>query len=143
MLKGITTYRRARCLMTSCRFAAQTAALCLLGVALVGCGPRTVPASDVEQATALITQTLNEWKTGATVDAQRVKSPPIYVAEDLWQNGAELRDYKLTGPGQVFGTNVRFQVTLQCTDSAGTTKDRNVKYLVTTTPQQTIAREDR
>lgn len=117
-------------------------AACLL-LQLAGCGQPTAATSDVEQATALITQTLDDWKAGATLDQQRTKSPPVYVAEELWLNGAKLKDYQLTEPGEVFGTNVRFKVTLQCAEKSGATKDRTLKYLVTTTPARTIAREDR
>jgi hypothetical protein len=108
-----------------------------------GCGPRKLPASDLEQATALITQTFDDWKAGATLDAQRSKSPPVYVAEELWLGGSKLKEYQLAGPGEAFGTNIRFKVKLKCTDSTGRTKDRDVKYLVTTTPACTISREDR
>lgn len=126
-----------------CRCAGRMTALALVSIALTGCGPRTVPASDVEQATALITQTFNDWKAGATLDAQRTESPPVYVAEELWLKGVKLKDYELTGPGETFGTNVRFHVKLKCIDQQGAAKDHNVKYLVTTTPERTIAREDR
>ncbi len=108
-----------------------------------GCTARSTPVSDVDQATALITRTFDEWKNGATLVAQREKSPPVYVAEELWLNGTKLSDYKLTEPGEVFGTNIRFRVTLNCADKSGATKSRDLKYLVTTTPACTIAREDR
>lgn len=119
-------------------------AACLLAVVLLaGCGQRTVPVSDIDQAKALITQTFDDWKAGATLDAQRAKSPPVYVAEELWLGGAKLQDYELTGPGEPSGTNIRFKVKLKCTDKSGATRDRDLKYLVTTQPACTIAREDR
>jgi hypothetical protein len=67
----------------------------------------------------------------------------VYVAEELWLSGSQLTDYQLTSPGEVFGSNIRFKVKLKCSDSKGGTTDRQLKYLVTTTPACTIAREDR
>ncbi len=118
--------------------------VCVLAAgSLSGCAARSTPVSDVDQATALITKTFDEWKNGASLESQREKSPPVYVAEELWLNGTKLSGYKLTEPGEVFGTNIRFRVTLNCADKSGAPKSRDLKYLVTTTPACTIAREDR
>lgn len=115
----------------------------LLVSAVVGCQSRTVPTSDLEQATKLITATLDDWRAGDSLGAQRDKSPPVYVAEELWLNGERLEGYELAGPGELFGTNVRFHVRLRCSRQSGPTRQREVNYLVTTTPACTIAREDR
>ena len=112
-------------------------------VGMVGCTPRSVPVSDVDQATALITNTFEEWKNGASMDSQRERTPPVYVAEELWLNGTKLSDFKLTRPGEVIGSNIQFTVTLVCADKSGAPKNREFKYLVTTKPACTIARWDR
>ena len=118
--------------------------LFLVASLTAGCAKQALPVSDVEQATALIKQTFDDWKAGASLADQRDKSPPVYVAEELWLNGASLEEYELDGPGEVIGTNVRFHVTLECAGDRGkASKDRQLKYLVTTTPACTIAREDR
>ena len=40
---------------------------------LGGCALRSTPVSDVDQATALITRTFDEWKNGASLDAQALE----------------------------------------------------------------------
>lgn len=117
--------------------------LLLFALSMLGCGPRSMPVSDVDKATVLMTKTLDAWKAGETLDEQRKQSPPVYVADELWLNGAQLKEYSLNGPGEVFGTNVRFKVKLKLIDSKGAGKERELKYLVSTTPANTIAREDR
>lgn len=117
--------------------------LCFLA-SWTGCGRRVPPVSDVEQATTLIKQTFDDWKAGASLAAQRDKSPPVYVAEELWLNGTKLEEYTLNGPGELFGTNVRFNISLKCLGAASTKPTtRQLSYLVTTIPACTIAREDR
>ncbi len=108
-----------------------------------GCATKSVAESDVERATLLITDTFGEWQAGESLDAQRSGTPPVYVAEELWLNGSMLESFEITEPGVMFGTNVRFGVKLTCVDKSGSKRVREVKYLVTTTPALTIAREDR
>lgn len=117
--------------------------LCLIALSTVGCEPSPMPVSDVDKATALITKTFEAWKAGESLDAQRERSEPVYVADEQWLNGAQLKEYTLSGPGEVFGTNIRFKVKLKMIDNKGAEKEREAKYLVSTTPANTIAREDR
>lgn len=116
---------------------------CVIAVALAGCGNQQVQTSDAEMATTLAEQTLTAWAAGETIQQQRTKQPPTYVADDLWQSGATLESYEINGPGTVFGTNVRIDVTLRYKPKTGKPKQQQVFYLITTVPQQTIAREDR
>ncbi len=113
--------------------------LCLV----IGCGRRGVPVSDLEQATQLLSVTLQAWQSGATVEEQRQKTPPVYVAEEMWLSGTKLDRFEITQPAELFGSNVRLGVRLTCVDQGGSKRDREVAYLVTTSPALTIAREDR
>lgn len=108
-----------------------------------GCGRRQTQVSDRGQAKQVLVAVLENWKAGASVDEQRELKPPIYVAEELWQNGSQLEDYQLDGEGELTGTNVRFHVTLVLPDEKRPASNRKVRYLVTTTPAHTVAREDR
>jgi hypothetical protein len=111
---------------------------------LTGCSSPSVAPSDVEQATELIKVALDKWQAGETLDSLRESKPPVYVADELWQQGIVLESYELLTPGEPFGTNVRFNVQLVSRDGRSqAAKKRTVKYLVTTTPAFTIAREDR
>ena len=124
------------------RFVIGTAYGVALSLIAAGCARHHVEISNIEQASQLITSTLNAWQAGNSLDELRDSSPPIYVAEELWQNGIQLVRFDVTQPGELFGTNVRFHVKLTCSDKERQTVHA-VKYLVTTTPAYTIAREDR
>ncbi len=117
-----------------------------LGVAAglsAGCQPTTAPFSDVSEARQLLTKTLNAWVAGESLDEQRTKKPPVYVTEDLWYGGQQLQSFELHGDGEMIGTNARFHVTLHHSRDSQRVTRRDVTYLVTTAPAQTIAREDR
>jgi len=115
-----------------------------LAFAVPGCGQGVAaPQSDGEAATALIDRSLRQWKEGRTVADLRGETPPIYVSDESWLKGAKLVDFTIDQDGELFGTNVRFHVTLSTADPKGKESKQTVKYLVTTTPAMTIAREDR
>lgn len=116
----------------------------VLGIASAGCGRGVAaPQSDTEAATVLIDRSLRQWKEGRTVADLRGETPPIYVSDELWLKGAKLVDFTIDQDGELFGTNVRFHVTVSVADPKGKESKQAVKYLVTTTPAMTIAREDR
>ncbi|MGV3484453.1 MAG: hypothetical protein ACO1RT_08545 [Planctomycetaceae bacterium] len=110
---------------------------------VIGCGPPAVPISDVDAARELLDSSLAAWKSGRSVEQMRQQAPPVYVAEELWSQGLQLSDYSIDGNGELYGSNVRLHATLKVAGKGGETKDAKVKYLVTTTPALTIAREDR
>ena len=111
---------------------------------LAGCtGQPAVTVSDPEAAVKLVDESFQVWKAGRSPDELRQRVPPVYVAEDLWRQGFQLTDYSIDGSGEMFGTNVRVRVTLKGNGLRGEPINRQMKYLVTTTPAMTIAREDR
>lgn len=116
-------------------------AFCLLG--MVGCESARAPVSDIESGRQLLVSSLSDWKQGVSVAAMKQKSQAVYVSEELWEQGYVLNDFKLDSEGELYGTNVRIQVTLQLTDKANQKSNLAVTYLVTTTPALTIARGDR
>ncbi len=115
-----------------------------LGIMIPGCAPQTLVAvSDVDAATALLEDSFKSWKSGKTVDDLRLSVPPVYVSEELWEQGCRLNDFSIDRQSEQYGTNVRVHVTLKGTDKKGADFLRTMKYLVTTEPAMTIAREDR
>lgn len=109
-----------------------------------GCsGNSTAGPSDVSQAVALVQQSLGHWKAGETLQDLRESDPPVYVADDDWHQGSRLHHFSIVGAGEKHGTNVRVTVDLETSDATGRVREQNVKYLVTTVPALTIAREDR
>lgn len=118
-------------------------AFLLLAALTCGCAQSGVAVSDVGAATELLETTFQSWKSGQSVESLRSGSPPIYIAEEMWDQGFLLSDFAIDGVGELYGSNVRFLVTLTGKDKGGAEVSRQVKYLVTTTPALTIARADR
>lgn len=109
---------------------------------VMGCGPSRVPLSDVQEAKSLAQRLLEKWKSGEDMSKFATESPPIFVSEDLWRKGSKLQSYAFLDEGQMFGSNVRFQITLKCVSKEGKASERTFYYLVTTTPALTFFREE-
>lgn len=101
-----------------------------------------VQASDANAATQVITDAFQKWQTGSTVDDLRNAQPPVYVADDSWFRGYQLKDFSVEKPAETHGTNIRLRMKLRLVDLKGTESTQSINYLVTTTPAVTIARED-
>lgn len=110
---------------------------------LIGCGGSSVPMSDPAAAKQLLESSLEAWKTGKSVADMRQLTPPVYVAEELWSSGFELQDFLIQGEGEMYGPNVRLNVTLTGSNKGRAVGKRQLQYLVTTAPACTIARVDR
>jgi hypothetical protein len=98
--------------------------------------------SDADAATQVITDTFQQWQSGRTVDDLRNAQPPVYVADDLWVRGYQLKDFSVEQPAETHGTNIRLRMKLWLVDLKGKESTHSINYLVTTTPAVTIARED-
>jgi hypothetical protein len=98
--------------------------------------------SDIQQAKSLAERMLGKWKSGEEMSKFASQTPPVYVSEDLWKKGAKLESFTFIDEGQMFGSNVRFKITLKCTWKDGKVSERTFSYLVTTTPALTFFREE-
>lgn len=107
-----------------------------------GCSPANAPISDAAQAKVLLQKTLNEWKSGTSLNEIRQHNPPVYVTEDLWRSGAKLNEYSIAEESGVLGNNIRLEVYLKFTNKSGNAIRRSFRYIVTTRPAQTIVREE-
>lgn len=115
----------------------------LIGVYLTGCSGGHVATSDAVAAKALLQRSLEDWKSGRSAKELASGDPPVYVSEDWWHSGFELKDFRIEGDGEVSGTNVRLTVSLEGVHPKLGNKKASQVYLVTTTPALTISREDR
>lgn len=119
----------------------------VVSLSVAGCHRSSVADSDPDQAYRLLSETLGAWKAGMSVVEMREGSPPVYVAEELWRPGFQLVNFSIAQPGERYGPNVLFRVTLEGSGVLRDTEDRDlirqVQYVVTTTPARTIARYDR
>lgn len=110
---------------------------------VAGCRPASPAATDVDAALRLLVQTLDAWQLGESVAQLRQQTPATYVSDELWLNNFQLKKYQIEGAGQRLGTNVQFQVVLTGSLANGRSLRREVRYLVATTPAQSVARDDR
>jgi hypothetical protein len=107
-----------------------------LGFLLLGCSSPETP-SETTAAQTLLTECLEAWKSGASIESMRQEQPPVYVVDDQWQNGKLLTHYDVLDDVGVIGQTTRFDVELVV---AGR-RDR-VQYAVTTIPAYTMSRID-
>jgi hypothetical protein len=110
---------------------------------IVGCQTYPAPVSDLAAGKQLLQSALSEWKSGTTWEQMKQRTPPVYVAEELWMDDFKLSDFVIDGEGELYGSNVRLRATLTGVDKSGRKAEHRLTYLVTTTPALTIARDDR
>ncbi len=117
---------------------------CSLLLLAFGCKaqPREAPRPDPEAAKQLIIEVLDDWRAGAKVQDRKHRSPPQYVAEELWSSGQHLLSYQLLSDGQSAGKSVRFEVLLNLRTTSGELHKQAASYLVTTEPARTVTRTD-
>ena len=121
----------------------QYAACCLIGLcSLAGCSKPAIPMSDATAAKQLVAVTLQQWSEGKNWNELTQLKPPVYMSEDRWRNGWQLREFHIDDTAEMVGTNVRVSVKLRCQDKQGASKDMSIRYFVTTTPALTISREE-
>jgi hypothetical protein len=126
----------------NCRAACQKL-IAVTAILSFGCNQNAVPVSDTDAAKALLETSLSAWKDGKSVADMRSLTPPVYASEELWNTDLKLSNFVIDGDGELYGTSVKFRVTLEGTDKDGGNVSKQFEYLVTTTPALTIARSDR
>jgi hypothetical protein len=111
----------------------------LLLVALApGCGGQT-PA-DPDQARATLTQALDAWRDGRTIEDMTNGSPPIAVADPYWKDGFKLSRYEVAEKTRTVGFDLKMPVKLWLEDPKGKTREETVKYTVSVQPSRTVIR---
>ena len=98
--------------------------------------------SDASQAKALMQRIMDQWRSGGSLDELRKHSPPVYVTEDLWRNGAMLNEFSISEESELLGSNIRLKVNLKWTNKSGRAMEKSFRYIVTTRPALTIVREE-
>jgi hypothetical protein len=106
-----------------------------------GCGGSANAPVDVGVARETLTAALESWKRGDKIDALQKGSPPIYVIDQEWQDGAVLKDYRLVGDGEAKDANLFCPVALTVRAPGGAEATRTVTYIVSTAPNRTVSRK--
>lgn len=121
-------------------FQLSLVAIALLAAGLFcGCGSSGgAPHFDEAVARNSLTTVLDAWKQGQAPAALQQGSPKIIVGDMQWNAGAKLMDYEVLEPSSNDGSNLRVRVALKLEDATGHSSQRQVEYLVGTSPQITV-----
>lgn len=115
------------------------ALLLLLWTAGCGGGPGRLDRPLADQS---LVRCLNAWKEGRPAAALADESPAIICVDDDWAAGAKLTGFEiLHGSAVEDGFNVHVRVALQLQDDQGRDVAREVPYVVGTSPQITVFRD--
>jgi hypothetical protein len=112
---------------------------CLLALAL-GCAKTIDEPVDPAKAAEVLQGALDAWKKGEKQTDLHARKPAVYLNEPEWAAGKELVSYSV-GPVELSGRQGRAKVKLTLRDKAGKTAEREIGYLIDTTPQVVITRE--
>ena len=113
--------------------------LAITFLSTTGCGEQRAAPVNVELARSTLTDVLEHWKTGGTIDELRSRSPEIIVQEAIWTNGRTLEDFILIDNGREEDANwyCEVELTLAPKDGNEPTK-KKVTYVVGTDPVLTV-----
>lgn len=112
-------------------------------VFLLGCGGRPLPApADPEQARQALRAALDAWARGEKSQSLRDAAPPISVVDGDWDRGLRLEKYRIESADRVSGPNLLCPVRLTLRTGQGRAIQKQVVYLVGTSPLVSILREE-
>jgi hypothetical protein len=118
----------------------------LLTAGFSGCGDASASPTSLDPVTAqqTLTKALEAWKAGQPHDAPSRLSPPIRVADEYWLGGTVLLDFAVGDVGKTMraGAAIHWPVTLTVRNARGKTVKQGVTYLVATSPEASVIRQD-
>jgi hypothetical protein len=122
---------------------AAVAALLAIGLGGAACspGPRTAAPVDATEAREALTAALDAWKAGKKPSDMKSGSPPMTVQDMDWESGQKLAAYELAGEGTMDNANLRIPVILSFGEGKGREAQKEVSYVVGTSPTITVFRE--
>lgn len=124
---------------TICTRLAIVAVAC---VALSGCGgPRKLKPVNVSKAREALKTTLESWKAGQSPDELQKGSPAITVQDFDWFAGCQLVSYEIASDDRTDDANLHCPVRLCIKKANGDEVQKEVTYVVTTSPVTTVFRE--
>lgn len=110
--------------------------------ASAGCGAgRKLPPVNAEKAREALRVVLSSWKEGKSPEQLRAGSPAIIVQDFDWFAGCQLVSYEIAEADYADEGNLHCPVRLRLKRADGTEADKDVTYLITTSPVTTVFRE--
>jgi hypothetical protein len=110
----------------------------LIGFLLGGCSGHTNKPTNPVLARASLKTALDSWKEGQSPQDLKQRSPSIIVGDVAWEGGQQLESYEIVGPEVDDGVNLHCPVKLVLKDKEGSTRTREVTYIVGTSPVITV-----
>ncbi len=109
-------------------------------IALVGCSGPIDPPVDPVQAGEVLRVALDAWKAGEKPADLQARTPAMYFNEPEFVAGKELVKSEV-GQIELSGRQGRCKVKLSIRDKSGKVIEREIGYLIDTTPKVVITRE--
>lgn len=112
-----------------------------LSVLVVGC-QSSADANRVDPTLARSTleSALKSWKSGESIDSLQTQQPAVVVQDLDWKAGYKLRAFEILNAGESADANLFCPVKLSLIDINGKPLERQVTYIVGTTPVLTVFR---
>jgi hypothetical protein len=110
---------------------------CLLAI---GCGKPIDPPVDPDKAGEVLQSALDAWKAGEKPADLQARKPAVYLNEPEFAAGKELVSSQI-GKVELSGRQGRCKVKLTLRDKSGKVAEREIGYLIDTTPAVVITRE--
>jgi hypothetical protein len=115
--------------------------VCVLSAGCGAKGPKRADSVDPARARETLRTVLESWTKGEKPTALQNRNPAITVVDMDWETGYRLLGYQVVGNGKGDDANLRCPVKLRLQSPQGTDVQKNVTYVVGTSPVLTVARE--
>jgi hypothetical protein len=114
----------------------------VLGVAVVGCGgPSRLAPVDVSKARQALKTTLESWKDGKSPDELKNSASSITAQDFDWLGGCQLVSFEIAASDRTDDANLHCPVRLRIKKTNDEEVEKDVTYVVTTSPVTTVFRE--
>lgn len=123
---------------------ARWIAAVMLVLVMAGCGNNGNPHPvNAVKARELLKTTMEAWKSGKKPEEMSQGNPSIVVQDFDWMQGKKLTDYQINSKDAETGANLTCQVTLHLQNTDGNNEEKNVYYVVGTSPAFSVFRDAR
>ena len=110
-------------------------------VSLAGCGKKVPEPANPDTARQALTEALNTWVQGGSVESLSKRTPPIYFNDPQWKAGKRLKRFEIKGNLEEFGRQLRCTVLLAFEDEEGKTEEKDTPYQIDTHEVIVIVRD--
>lgn len=83
---------------------------------------------------------LTSWQQGETPQSWRERDPEVVIQDVDWMSGKQLQEFELLDAGEPIDANLHCRVRLTLVEPQRGSVEREVTYLVTTSPKLTVFR---